>query len=159
MPNTVRLTEAQRRLLLEICRNGVKDTQSGRSNRRTLQALKAKGLLEDWGSDGQVQPKAAAFAALGIPQPRAASRTAVGRNGAHGRPTGEPRPPTKRQRLYTLLERPEGASLADLQAAVGWQAHSVRGFLSGTVRKTSALTTLVDEAGVRRYRVEADGRG
>lgn len=37
--------------------------------------------------------------------------------------------------LIDLLVRDGGATLAELQQASGWQVHSVRGFLSGTVRK------------------------
>lgn len=54
-----------------------------------------------------------------------------------------------------LLRRPDGATLPDLMAATGWQAHSVRGFLSGTVRRKMELTLVAEDGsdGVRRYRV------
>lgn len=42
---------------------------------------------------------------------------------------------SKLDAVIALLRRPEGASLADLQAATGWQAHSVRGAIAGAVRK------------------------
>ena len=38
-----------------------------------------------------------------------------------------------------LLEKPKGASLAELTEATGWQAHSVRGFLSGAIGKKMGL--------------------
>jgi len=45
-------------------------------------------------------------------------------------------------------------------AATGWQAHSVRGFLSGTVKKKLELAgTTTREDGVRRYRLKRPGRG
>ena len=44
-------------------------------------------------------------------------------------------PPTKSEKIVKLLRRPRGASLAELQKATGWQAHSVRGFISGSVRR------------------------
>ena len=34
-------------------------------------------------------------------------------------------------KILALLKRPGGASLPQLQKTTGWQAHSVRGFLSG----------------------------
>jgi hypothetical protein len=43
--------------------------------------------------------------------------------------------PSKKARVLALLCRPEGATVQELREATGWQAHSVRGFLSGTVRK------------------------
>lgn len=54
---------------------------------------------------------------------------------AHQASTGAAAPETKTARILALLERTDGASLDELMAATGWQAHSVRGFLSGTVRK------------------------
>ncbi|SLN74204.1 DUF3489 domain-containing protein [Oceanibacterium hippocampi] len=63
---------------------------------------------------------------------------------------------TKTTALLKLLRSKRGASLEQLQKASGWQAHSVRGFLSGTVRKKLGHT-LVKEAGKdgrKRYRIE-----
>ena len=63
---------------------------------------------------------------------------------------------TKKQTCIDLLKRPKGTSLAELQKATGWQPHSVRGFLSGTVKKMPgvALVTDIDDVGGRRYRIE-----
>ena len=64
---------------------------------------------------------------------------------------------SKKQTCLDLLARSKGASIADLQQATGWQAHSVRGFLSGTVKKlpTIKLETLTPEGAPRRYHVIA----
>ncbi len=66
-------------------------------------------------------------------------------------------PRTKKQIAVSLLERAKGASIAEMQNAMGWQAHSVRGFLAGTVRKMPGVTLLSEktERGSRRYRIEA----
>jgi len=64
---------------------------------------------------------------------------------------------TKKQIALSLLERPKGASITEMQGAMGWQAHSVRGFLAGTVRKMPGVNLISDksENGPRRYRIEA----
>ena len=66
---------------------------------------------------------------------------------------------TKKQIALSLLERPKGASIAEMQTAMGWQPHSVRGFLAGTVRKMPGVTLVSEklETGPRRYRIEATG--
>jgi hypothetical protein len=58
-----------------------------------------------------------------------------------------------------LLRRPKGASIAELQRAMGWQEHSIRAFLAATVKKMPGVTLLSDKSGdgTRRYRIEAVG--
>jgi hypothetical protein len=71
------------------------------------------------------------------------------------RPAARSKAPSKREQVLRLLRRNRGASLAELQKATGWQAHSVRGFLSGTVKKRLGLTlqSETSEKGGRRYRI------
>jgi hypothetical protein len=42
---------------------------------------------------------------------------------------------SKTAKIIALLKRPGGAALEQLQKATGWQAHSVRGFLSGSLKR------------------------
>jgi hypothetical protein len=42
---------------------------------------------------------------------------------------------SKTAKILELLKRPGGVTLKELIEATGWQAHSVRGFLSGTIGK------------------------
>ncbi len=65
---------------------------------------------------------------------------------------------TKTQACLDLLHRTDGATLEELQKATGWQAHSVRGFLAGTVKRKLGLKLASDkpEDGPRRYRILAD---
>ncbi len=46
-----------------------------------------------------------------------------------------------------------------MQRAMGWQEHSVRGFLAATVKKMPGVTLFSEKAedGRRRYRIEAAG--
>jgi hypothetical protein len=62
---------------------------------------------------------------------------------------------TKSAQILKLLCRKNGACLAEIQTATGWQAHSVRGFLSGALKKRMGLeiVSMKDAKGVRRYRI------
>jgi hypothetical protein len=66
---------------------------------------------------------------------------------------------SKQQICIELLKRPEGATIEQLQKATGWQAHSVRGFLAGTVKKKLGLSLASEkpEDGTRRYRIVQKG--
>ncbi len=57
--------------------------------------------------------------------------------------------------IIDLLARPDGATLEDLAHATGWQAHSVRGALAGSLKKKGYRITSEKRDGVRRYRIEA----
>jgi hypothetical protein len=64
---------------------------------------------------------------------------------------------SKSNAILHLLRRKQGASLEELQKVSGWQAHSVRGFLSGTVKKKLELKlrSSVSKNGERRYTIAA----
>ena len=64
------------------------------------------------------------------------------------------KPPTKSATVLALLESRKGTTVGEIAASTGWQNHSVRGFLSGTVKKKlghAIATEIVD--GERRYRI------
>ena len=77
--------------------------------------------------------------------PRGAGRATVARDGS------------KAARVLDLLKRADGATLDELMKFTGWQAHSVRGFLSGVVRKKLLLTvvSIKTKGGERTYFVKA----
>ena len=62
---------------------------------------------------------------------------------------------SKTSRILELVRRPAGATLEELQAATGWQAHSVRGFLSAVLGQRMGLkvNSTKRSDGTRRYRV------
>jgi hypothetical protein len=66
---------------------------------------------------------------------------------------GQPKAPTKLALLLGQLGRADGASIVELTAATGWQAHSVRGAIAGTLKKKGHATTSDVVDGVRRYRL------
>jgi hypothetical protein len=62
---------------------------------------------------------------------------------------------TKGALIVTMLQKPTGASLTALMKATGWQAHSVRAFLSAYVGKRLGLkVTSSEKEGKRVYAVK-----
>ena len=111
-------------------------------------------------------------------QPKPGKKAGVGARRAHVAPAkgkaGKKASPTKRApkgqkkangardgskaaKILELLKRPDGATAKELMKATGWQPHSVRGFLSGTLRKKLGLTvnSTKGEDGERTYSVKA----
>jgi hypothetical protein len=117
-------------------------------------------------------------------QPKATKKASAGKRGAHGAPakgkSGKKATPAKKATsakkapkaakkaegsregskaatILDLLKRKDGTTLKELMGKTGWQAHSVRGFLSGTVGKKMGLTvtSIKGEDGERTYSVKA----
>ncbi len=56
--------------------------------------------------------------------------------------------------VIAMLRRPKGATIADLCKATHWQAHSVRGALSGAIKKRLGLSVSSEKSdGQRVYRI------
>ncbi|GGC21406.1 hypothetical protein GCM10011363_42570 [Marivita lacus] len=65
-----------------------------------------------------------------------------------------PRAGTKQAMLIEMLQRPEGAAIAEIVEATGWQSHTARGAMSGALKKLGLVVTSakVEERG-RVYRI------
>jgi hypothetical protein len=61
---------------------------------------------------------------------------------AAGEPSAKPTPRagTKQALMIDLLKRPEGATVEQIAAATGWQDHTIRGAISGALKKKLGLT-------------------
>jgi hypothetical protein len=62
---------------------------------------------------------------------------------------------SKQSQLITLLQSPTGGTVEQMMSLTGWQPHSVRGVISGVLRKRLGLTVSseVQESGSRVYRI------
>jgi len=64
---------------------------------------------------------------------------------------------SKTNKVLDLLKQPGGVTAKELMKATGWQPHSVRGFLSGTIGKKMGLTvtSVKGEDGERSYSINS----
>ncbi|MBY0338446.1 MAG: DUF3489 domain-containing protein [Acetobacteraceae bacterium] len=114
----------------------------------------AQAVLAAWDA-----PSEGAMRAAALDQAITSLRAALsGRPSRAPRPPGAPRQPregTKQQQVLTLLRRPEGATVAQIAEATGWQTHTVRGFFAG-LRKRHGVAV---EAAERVRQVGAGRQG
>jgi hypothetical protein len=122
------------------------DSLRGGAAAKVVGALLAKGLLEEvdadmhkndpvWRESGDGHAVTliatdAGLAAIGIEPEQA--------------PTEAPKPPTlragtKQATLIAMLRTPDGATIEEIIVATGWQSHTVRGAISGALKKKLGL--------------------
>ena len=89
------------------------------------------------------KPKTAPKAEPAKKAPKAAKKAGSARDGS------------KAAKIIDLLKRPNGATLTEIMKATDWQAHSVRGFISGSLGKKMELTveSVKRENGERLYSI------
>jgi hypothetical protein len=85
--------------------------------------------------DGEETPTATEVSEVAEPAPTAAE--AAPEAPAAARPT--PRAGTKQAQMIEMLKRPEGATVEQIAAATGWQHHTIRGAISGALKKKLGL--------------------
>ena len=86
-------------------------------------------------------------------------RSAPGRQTGTGTSLTEIRQGTKQAVLIDLLRRKNGATIDEIVEAIGWQPHSIRGAISGTLRKKLKLTVesgIIEDRG-RVYSIAEHG--
>lgn len=114
---------------------------------RIAGVLVSKGLAQR--SDEGLRITQLAYTALGmaVPQPPAHKQSELSKT-----PRG-----TKQSTVIAMLQRPEGATIAQICTATGWQAHTVRGTFAGAFKKKLGLqiTSQKAQGSERVYRLQA----
>ncbi|MCW5976694.1 MAG: DUF3489 domain-containing protein [Bryobacteraceae bacterium] len=106
-----------------------------------------------WKAVQALTPTPAPQAAPAAPKKAKTTKEAKPKGDAAG--SKDAREGSKKAIVLELLRRTEGATLADIMSATGWQAHSVRGFISGALGKKMGLTveSVKTPEGARAYRI------
>jgi hypothetical protein len=112
-------------------------------------------VIEAEPSKAPVVPNASPVGKLDEGRTRTRKRAARGRAADGKSPASATAGSSKTEIVLRKLRAAKGATVPMLMEATGWQAHSVRGFLSGTVRRKLGLTLVseIGKDGARRYRV------
>ncbi len=160
METLLKLSPAQRLLLRTAARRAdgrviPPDTLRGGARVKVLTALLQRGWIEP-ADDGHVLTDAG-YAAVGQQRPVPPDDVQpVDTIGDLQLVEGILiRPGTKLAALVVALRRPQGATSLQLMLATGWQPHSVRGAISGMLRKKLGLNVVLahNKSGERVYRV------
>ena len=142
----------------------------GGARAKVLEGLFKRAMITPYGDDWIVA--AEGYDALGLPRPGVLAATnamddpaleadvASAEASWQQPPQDKPvrtRADSKQALVIDLLQRPEGATIAQIMEATGWQQHTVRGTLAGTLKKRLGLTiTSSKQAGGQRvYRIES----
>jgi hypothetical protein len=96
---------------------------------------------QEAGAPGQ-EPAEPAQAPKAPPAGRRKAKAAKPAKSAKAAPADKPTPRagTKQAQLIELLQRPEGATVEQIAAATGWQHHTIRGAISGALKRKLGLT-------------------
>ncbi len=107
---------------------------------------------------GAQEPDVAPRKAKATKKATAAKNAPKGKKTAKGKDDG-PREGSKTAQVIALLQRKNGATLVEIMEKMGWQRHTVRGFMAGAMKKAGfAVESFKPEGGERTYRITAGGR-
>ena len=105
--------------------------------------------------------KGGAQSAKGAPAKGKASKKATpakaapkGKKAAKTPEAAGPREGSKTAQVVAMLQRKNGATISEIMEAMGWQRHTVRGFMAGAMKKAGfAVESFKPEGGERSYRL------
>jgi hypothetical protein len=106
----------------------------------TRAGLEAIGVEAEGGADAATA-EAPDAEALATPANHKANAVRPNKAALADQPTPRtPRAGTKQALMIEMLKRPEGATVEQIAAATGWQHHTIRGAISGALKKKLGLT-------------------
>lgn len=128
-------------------------TLRGGARTKVIEGLLARALIVD--VDGDHLLTDAGYAAVGKRHPVSKGIQKLDAPDALQKPEVTIRPGTKLAAIIDAMLQPGGATIAQMMAGTGWQAHTVRGAISGMVRKRLGYQVVSEQGadGQRAYRI------
>jgi hypothetical protein len=107
--------------------------------------------------DATATPAAQQAPAVAPEQAPAKNKATRGKKAPVAKEAKGARAGSKTETILALMKQPGGTTLNAIMEATQWQAHSVRGFISGTLGKKMGLTVVSakDDNGERSYSISA----
>ena len=133
--------------------------REGEDGRRMMLVITEAGLGAIDGEPAGESGKKPTPTKVRTKKPRAERKTAAAKPKGEKSPQTTVRQGTKQALLIDLLKRRNGATIAEIVEATGWQPHSVRGAISGALKKKLGLTVTSENVGKRGrvYRIAERG--
>ena len=114
----------------------------------------AKPKEERKAKGGAQAAKGAPAKAKATKKATAAKKAPKGKKAAKAQETAGPREGSKTAQVVAMLQRKNGATLAEIMDKMGWQKHTVRGFMAGAMKKAGyTVESFKPEGGERTYRI------
>jgi hypothetical protein len=160
------LTPAQHAILAHAIHNTdgkiiwFPDNIKGGARKKMLEGLFNRALITSLGSDWFIA--AEGYDALGVPRPGPITAEALDEiiksaevGDKSQTPVRRTRDNSKQATVISMLKRPEGATIAQICEATGWQQRTVRGTFAGAFKKKLGLsiTSEKPEGGERIYSI------
>jgi Protein of unknown function (DUF3489) len=134
---------------------------------RVWKRIQGLGEPEKPKADQPEKPKAERKAKRGAPSPKGApakgkatkkatpaKAAPKGKKAAKAKEASAPRDGSKTAQVVAMLQRKNGATLTEIMDKMGWQKHTVRGFMAGAMKKAGyQVESFKSDKGERTYRI------
>ena len=123
----------------------------GGAAKKVTKSLKTKGLADHIDGDETlpITITEVGYQVIGLepPAPEAKKEEA--------KPVSKTRSGTKQAMVIEMLKRPQGATSDEIMERTAWKKHTVRGFISGAIKKKLGLNVVSEKNldGVRVYKI------
>jgi hypothetical protein len=139
----------------------IQSLDGGATEEATTAPEQPQGLGEAAKPKEERKAKGTAPAAKGAPAKAKATKKATaakkapkGKKAAKAQETAGPREGSKTAQVVAMLQRKNGATLAEIMEKMGWLRHTVRGFMAGAMKKAGyTVESFKPEGGERTYRI------